>query len=674
MSFLLTLSVFVTWVALSVGFCAIGVLVLRALTGLTPSWRNAYLAVWAGFGLLMAGLLAWHFLLPVDARALYLFILLATVSLIIERRWFASILSSGGLSVWFAVAIGAFAFWAANHALAPAGMDDYNYEFQAVRWFHDYRIVPGLANLHGRIGFNNSHHLFAAMLSWGPWSGAVNHIFNGLFVVLAFALMMSKVRELALGRRTASALVGALLMSPCVGLVLFGIFGSSISTLKADVFLCAATATTAVLFVEFASTQTGDERYLPLGATMLLLSAVLFSVKMSAALLCEVIAVAVVIRFLATVGWTHRVTVCGTLMAALIFCSVLARGVILSGYPLYPFTTLGMKVDWRVPVAQANAERAFITSCAQLRPTYETPVTGWTWVPTWARSTVLTDKFNIVLPLTLVLSCIPRLGLRSRGNQKQYFPTWAWATLAATSIVALAVWFVQAPAGRFAFIYFWIVFVVVLTVASKRGTQTPRWALAASEGIIVSVIAYILVFVAGIPLEFRAGMLLMVAFAFLWVNTFSWAIAKQRSPLVAALCIALGLYQTVERIPADLVRHRFAQIKPMVWLQIARLPEFFERPTYVRRRTDQGFIVYETSAARYDTPLPNTRYFNPSLELRTPGDLSKGFRNRSPKNAQQYGYSLQVVVTSSDVKEIITQDSDSGKKTLASSVPLSTHQ
>jgi hypothetical protein len=655
MTLLLTLAVCVTWAALTVCFCGIGVLWLRRLTGFKPCWRNAYLAVWAGFGLLMAGLLVWHFFLPVNERALLLFTLLSATSLILERRWIAATLSTS-VSGWLVAAIGAFSAWTANHALAAGGMDDYNYEFQAIRWYHDYRIVPGLANLHGRIGFNNSHHLFAAMLSYGPWSGTVNHVFNGLFVVLAFILLAAAVRDLALGRMSSSAMLGGLLVSPCVGLVLFGIFGPMISTLKADVFMCAATAALAVLFTEFAETREGEERYLALAATIILLPAVLFSVKVTALVFCGILAPAAVFRLVRTVGWKHRVTISATVVAAVIFCSVLLRGVILSGYPLYPSTMLPVNVDWRVPVAQANAEQAYIISWAQLRATY-VAVNGWAWIHPWVRSTVLTDKFTIVLPLVLAFLSVPSLVFALRRAQNGIASRWGWATLVTASMVSLAVWFIQAPSGRFGFIHFWIVFAVVFTIAFKGGNRTPGLILASATGLLALVAASLLFWIAAIPREFRSGMLLMLVFSFLWVNASGWVIARQRAHLLALLCLILGFFQVGDRLQAHVLRRRFADIGPLLWLPVATLPEYLDKSEYVPRQTRQGLIVYEARRARYDTPLPNTRFFDPALELRTPGDLSKGFRNPSQRDPARYGYSVQVVITGdSQDKEIVSPD------------------
>lgn len=649
----LTLAVCFTWLALAAGFCGIGVFWLRRLTGLKPSWQNAYLATWAGFGLLMAGLLIWNFFLPVNELALGLFTILAVASLIKEWRWFAATLSTG-VEAWFVLTIIAFTIWTANHALAAGGMDDYNYEFQAIRWFHDYRIVPGLANLHDRMGLNSSHHLFGALLSWGPWAGGVNHIFNGLFTVLAVMLLAASVRALASGRGGSSALLGALLVSPCVGLVLFGIFGPMISTLKADVFICAATATLAVLFMEFVETSASDERHLPLGATILLLAPVLFSVKITSVVFCGILALAVLLRLYVTIGWKNRVPVFGALIAALILCSVLMRGVILSGYPLYPSTMVPIDVDWRVPVAHANAVRAFVTSWAQLRPTYAA-VAGWEWLPAWARSTALTDKFNIVLPLVLTLCCLPLFLFRRRG-ERHNVPNWGWATLATGSIASLLVWFVEAPAGRFAFIYFWIVFGLVCTIVVKNRHQARGWALAVASGIPILLAAYLLFFVVGVPSEFRSGMALMLILGFLWFIA-CIRVGGSNGRRLAVLCLLLGFFQIGDRVLAHIARRRWAEIGPMLWLQVPTLPEHLEKPRYIARQTRRGVVIYEARKVLYDTPLPNTRFFDPAIELRTPGDLSGGFRNSKENDAARYGYPVQVVVVGEPPdQETITAD------------------
>ena len=44
--------------------------------------------------------------------------------------------------------------------------------------------IPGLGNLHDRLSAGSAHFLFVAFLGVRPWSGAGNHVANGLLVSL----------------------------------------------------------------------------------------------------------------------------------------------------------------------------------------------------------------------------------------------------------------------------------------------------------------------------------------------------------------------------------------------------------------------------------------------------------------------------------------------------------
>ena len=59
---------------------------------------------------------------------------------------------------------------------------------------------------------------------------------------------------------------------------------------------------------------------------------------------------------------------------AVIFCSVLVRGIILSGYPLYPTTALRVNVDWRVPIS--SGQRRARVHLNVLEPNYVPPTIG----------------------------------------------------------------------------------------------------------------------------------------------------------------------------------------------------------------------------------------------------------------------------------------------------------
>jgi hypothetical protein len=633
MSIVLTLAVFGTWILLALGLAAIGVLFLDRVAESEPAWHNLYCAVWAGFALLIAGLMLWHFFLPADGRALLFFSGVAAMALVLERRWFAAV-ARMPWSRPFAVGLLVFALWTANHALPPGGMDDYTYEFQSIRWFHDYPIVPGLANLHGRLGFNDSHHLFAAMLSVGIWKGAVNHLFNGFFVLLACMLLLGSVRDLAKGGKGAArSLFPALLLCPCASLIVYGRFNPGLSTLKADVFVCAASAVLASLFLRWAAPN--GERSATNLVTILLIGSVIPSIKISTVVFCGLLVGLAAVRSLPLVarGTMTKRTVYGALAVATVIAICFpVRGMILSGYPFYPATAFGWNADWRVPAAQAEAERAYVTSYARLQPTYDPrEVSGWKWVRGWARSTAITDRVNLVLPLMLAMVCVPLLFAKRRADAGASTPAWAYGTLAGVSVAALAVWFAQAPAGRFAIGEAWILFAAVFawTVEHREWNWT---ALGIGLAAALSAAALLILRYLQIVDE-RAAFLMLFAFIVLWMG--AAGMMRRNSTRLAALCVLLTLFPFAERALSYVRSRSYATLRAMLWIDV---PVFYgpapDPP--VTRQTRSGLTVYDTHTAAYDTPLPNTRYFNPYLELRT-DRLRDGFRNSSPRNSPPYG-------------------------------------
>ncbi|HME31814.1 MAG TPA: hypothetical protein VKG65_03595 [Terriglobales bacterium] len=652
MSIVLTLAVFGTWATLALGLSAIGVFFFNRLGGTEPTWFSIYYSIWTGFALLIASLVLWHFVLPVNDRALVTFAGLAALALIVERRWFTSVRRLP-CNRRFAVALIVFAIWTANHALAGGGYDDYIYEFQAIRWFHDYPIVPGLANLHGPIGFNNSHHLFAAMLSAGLWRGAVNHIFNGFFVVLACVFLLNAVRDIPQGTKGSleRSLFPALLVCPCVGLVWFGTLGPMLPTLKADVFVAAATAVLACLFLRWTAAPTGSSESAVLAATTLVVGAVIPSVKISALAFCGFIVAVVALRSLLQLrlGLQGKSMIVGALVVvAVLAISVPIRGIVLSGCPLYPSAALRLNVDWAVPVAQADAERAFITSSARLHPTCDPhEVSGWLWIPEWARTIASFDRINILLPLVLTLVCIPLLFVERRGDPRVSMenapPRWAYATLACASVASLIVWFVQAPAERFAIVNFWILFATVFTWGLQK--QRGGWSWKASLIgllLVLPLTAFVLLSYLDISGEYQLRVLVLLTFAALWIVVFG--LLRVTNPrLLALLCILPALFQYGEFSARYLLSEQYADLRSMLWINVSQLPRRAP-PTTVLRQTRSGLEIYEGLKSTFETPLPNTPYFNPFLQLRTTR-MKDGFRNSAPVNSAACGKEIYTANT-----------------------------
>ena len=631
---LLTCAVAATWGAIAVTLAALGAPVLNRLAGAPSNWREALHAVWAGFALLLVFLSLWHLVWPVDGRAVIVVAILAALCALSEREWLGAIAARG--IPFRAAAPGILlTLWIANHALGPAGMDDYNYEFQAIRWNHDYAIVPGLANLHARLAFNNAHHLFGALLSVGPWSGAVNHLINGFFVTITLVYLIEATWRVARDReRDAAGIVAALLIGPCTGLVLFGIYGPMISTLKADVMMAAAAAMAAVLAVRGFSSRTAEDRgSVP---TLILVCTVMAMVKLTGAFFAGAIGLVAVARGLR--GPRRGAAVAACIVAAIGAASSLVSGWILSGYPFYPLPLFARQFDWTVPDAQARAIRAYATSWSQLRPTYDpAAVHGWSWLRPWARETLQTDFFTLLLPVLLLFGCLPwalrRLARRTNAG--------APAIVAIVAASTVLLWFLQAPAARFGFMYLWVAFACGFThVVHSRASPGPHDRFIAPAAAMLCCLG--LLAAAGVPAAKWILPLTTAALAGAWTVAAATAAAAARWRAFAALCVVLAVAQPLQRAAVGIVKMRGRDVRDMIAIAAPRLPERTRPPQRPDvRATESGLMVNVVKESRYETPLPNTRFFSRTLELRHPPGLAGGFRNRS-NDASEYDVSIDL--------------------------------
>lgn len=625
------------WVAITVLMAALGVGICSCIFRLEASWENAYWATWAAFALLSVFLLLCHFFLPIDSTVAYGLSLLAVGAAIWRRHWWLSLLARK-LPLGFAGLACLLVVWVANHSLGAAAMDDYNYEFQAVRWYGEFPLVPGLAHLHGRMGFNNSHHLVAALFSSVFWHGWSNQVVNGWVVSLCLVGLCWQLANFAKGIRHASTLMGPLLLQPAFGLVLFGVYGPLISTLKADVLVTAVSFTLAVLYLRSQENGLTPEEKQFSQFVLLIVSWQMVTVKLSAAVFSLLLNLPICLR-----SWRERGVALGLSISALFVLLFGLRGVFLSGYPFYPLTLLPAPVDWRVSAAQADADRIFIKTWSQLRPTYDlAEAAQGGWLHNWAKSTVLTDKYSIVLPLSLIffLGILYLLSTASARKNAQEADTRGLRWLAFSSLGAVCVWFWQAPAGRFGFAYFWIAAACLLTIYAQRSRLYSLPKLFIVGLICVLGLGSGLVHFLDVAAAYRAGLFVLLGGALAWVALWTRFYSYPGASLVLLFCLAL--WQIGDRGATHLAGRRWEAARALAWIPIEP-PTPRSAAKIIPRTTKSGLTVYELEEPGFQSPLPNTRYFNPDLELRRKDDMRSGFRVNGEAHPERMGYGVIMV-------------------------------
>jgi hypothetical protein len=472
-----TLSILITWIGLLAIAGGIGLMCRQAFGVKVIDSDGLLASFWMGMGFTIVFLQVWHFLLPIQWHALVVMCVVGMAGL----YW------STDLRVWLArtswrkhraliTTLALAGLWVANRAMGPGSAYDTGmYHLPAIDWTKSFPIVPGLGNLHGRLAFNSSSLLYAATLDVGPWSGRSHHIVNGLFLFALLIQIVFRIYQLPCSResRRAHCIFDIAFLTPTLMPIQSSFFISSLTTdVPTAIVLFVATSMLFAQLVSAAKHRAENERAYNLVVLTTMLG-VAVTLKLSAAVF------SVVAWSLAVIWWLRhyqgsKILITKTLswivtISFTLGLSWLGRGVILSGYPVYPSRFGALPVEWRVPTEQTEAEEAWIGHYARyyyrgIAHHYLYGDRGepeWTWLRPWIESLIDDQRaqWQITLPTLLaVLLLFSRLFLRRRRESAIESPSAGWLLLVPT-LSGIAFWFVNAPRPVFGFFLFWILVV-----------------------------------------------------------------------------------------------------------------------------------------------------------------------------------------------------------------------
>ncbi len=573
------LAVVVIWVACAVVAAGAGFLVLRLIGGAAAGRAAPYAAAWTGIAAITLFLQSWHFAFPVDGRALLLVVLAGAAGIAMRLRGVAvrrDWIRPGMPAILGAAVFAAMALWLANRSLAPfAAYDSEMYLVPGVQWARTFPLVPGLGALHGRFGFNNSNVLLAALLESGPWQPASPHLLNGFFLFLLAARAADGIGRLArpAPAERMRATFDAVLFAPIVAIALDD---QLLPGLSADVAVAAALFAGAGLLLEHAATPAERrDAATPVAAAAAL--ALALTLKLSAAVFAIAglaIAIGSLIR---DAGPTTRRRVALTaLFCAALVGTWMARGVMTTGYPLYPASLAAFPVDWRVPLEQVRAEAAWVAHFAR---TWYSPElanggagSGDTWFRPWLAA-VATGRDAALIFLPLLCAAAFELALIAKRK--------AWATprfpsVTAPAILGLGFWFLTAPRPSLGIGAAWVLGAVAIARwFGRTGTTGSARGAFALVALLPLVVAANAVRTRGDPASLR------------------------------------GWHDTLLAYP-----------DPAHWFREPANPELED---FVTR---SGLILHVPARRNLcrRAPPPCTPHPAPNLRLRVPGELQHGFR------------------------------------------------
>ena len=477
--------VIAAWVVLSMALFGFGWALARGFGYRRFSAYDLVSFPWIGYVALLGVLQLWHLFFRVSSQTLVFVLVMGLPLFIVALRSNWKVISLRRGQSWWPPAIGAFAIaWLANRSLGANTLWDSGlYHVPFIRWANSFAIVPGLGNLHDRFAFNNTSLLLHAMLEVGPAPCLSAHIVNGLLCSLWVPVVVWSFQSILRGNRR------AMIHST------FGVAGGVlVVTTAASSWISSTSTDVPAFFLVLAGCWQLLRLLVPLPedrgypeddglriqpeigfALVLLTGAVIVKLSSAALLITSVVLMTVVLKRRRGGTWWPRKA--GTPAA---FCLLLlllwsCRGYVLSGYPAYPMTFLGLPVSWRVdPDVAALQRQMILTTARSPHSTHSTVDPSGGWLRRWLVEVVLyRAPVLIVLPTLIVLIATSALILTRRARDALSSPVVA---LILAIWCALIAWFVSAPDPRFAGHLWWMAAALVtgLVAQSVVHWESPR--------------------------------------------------------------------------------------------------------------------------------------------------------------------------------------------------------
>lgn len=320
--------------------------------------------------------------------------------------------------------------------------DSYLYQFNMVAWNKNFPIIPGLANLHERLGFNSSFLVVAAFVEFFLEQGMSAFILNG-FLLLSLMMHLAYLIDKPIENRQLKFF--SLLLLPFLFKIMINGDLSSLST-DLPLFIFSIVLVLAILSRE-------NIFYL------IVLSVLIPTIKLSGAVTVIVLMISLFFIKIKTLKE----------QAAYLFLAVslgfgyLIRNLIISAYPLFPLAIFSLNLPWKVEQWLPIKTSQSVTGWARYPgPLYlEVLEKPWSfWLPSWWT--------NIKQALEIKLFFISLLGLliyilfkkiNKKISEKSIFKFYLPLSF---SLLGIVYCFFLAPNLRFAAVYFWIFFAIIV--------------------------------------------------------------------------------------------------------------------------------------------------------------------------------------------------------------------
>ncbi len=338
--------------------------------------------------------------------------------------------------------------------LHPTVSDTGLYHAQNIKWITNFKIVPGLGNLHGRFAFDNQSFLLEALFSLSFLRLQYFHLLNSyLMLILSVTLIMLIYRTIGLNHTRSILYAGLLLL-----LQVFYIKSESSPT--PDIFLAVGIWFIFITYFERISVKEYNKLY---WIVIIFTTFFLVTVKLSAL----PVALIFVLFTLESDNALFKKLLLVSILGVVVMLPYFVRNYILSGYLIYPYSFINLfNPDWKIPVAYVNEIKSVISTHAQTGDWQQRLFSEW--FPIWYSR--LSAGFKILSVYILISPLLIGIIILFSRNIRNIFR--CELMVLAICLVAIILWFFSAPNYRFIypflFVYLLITCMILLQLLSEK--------------------------------------------------------------------------------------------------------------------------------------------------------------------------------------------------------------
>lgn len=348
------------------------------------------------------------------------------------------------------------------------------YHAQSIRWIEEYGVVKGLGNLHCRLAYNSASFALSALYSMAFVAGQSYHCAAGFFALILASVCLELIDIFK--RKYIKPSDFARVMGIYY---LVNIFDEMISP-ASDYFMV---LTAFYIIIRFMDLLEAEEAEVCPYAMLCVLGVFLMTLKLSAALIILLV-IKPAAMLIKDKKWKEIVFFIS--MGVLVAAPFLIRNILLSGWLVYPFTSIDFFTpDWKIPkgIAAYDAKEIQVWGRGYSDVTaYDMPI--WKWLPAWFAGIGGMDKLFIPAAFFSVIVFIVRImhvsvsrivhmaALKNVDNNAHFYTkkreaehgqTVIWDKLVVEGVVSLSFifWLVTSPLIRYGCVYVYLTPAVV---------------------------------------------------------------------------------------------------------------------------------------------------------------------------------------------------------------------